>query len=104
VGTAVPQPNYTRNIDIQHVVISHQHKIFIRRKTDAKTHLEHARPPNPPPRRTSVRRCRRCRRPKDVPIEVRREIERAFPRLEPALVRARDEVSRRIDKGRNSSL
>jgi hypothetical protein len=42
--------------------------------------------------------------PKDVPIEVRREIKRAFPRLEPALVRAGDEISRRIDKGPNSSL
>jgi hypothetical protein len=35
----------------------------------------------------------------DVPIEVRREIERAFPRLEPAFVCARDEVCGRVDKG-----
>jgi hypothetical protein len=35
----------------------------------------------------------------DVPVEVRREIERAFPHLEPALICARDRVGGRVDKG-----
>jgi hypothetical protein len=38
-------------------------------------------------------------RSEDVPVEVGRKIECAFPRLEPALVCAGDEVSRRVDKG-----
>jgi hypothetical protein len=68
----------------------------------AKTHLEYAQPTNAPRRSCSRSRTRRLRRllrsTEDVPIEVRREVERAFPRLEPALVRAGDDVRGRIDK------
>jgi hypothetical protein len=60
----------------------------------ARTHLEYARPTNAPA----------CAPPRTSRSRYAARIERAFPRLEPALVCTRDEVSRRIDKGRNSSL
>ena len=53
------------------------------------TCLEHAQSTNASPR---------LRGPEHIPIEVRRQVERALPRLEPALVHTRYEVSQRIDK------
>jgi hypothetical protein len=102
VGTAVPQPNYSYNArracheyNTEHstsALVRQQQNSF--NQTDRRTHLEHARPMNTLPRR----RGHSCLCLEDVPIEVCREVECAFPRLESALVRARDEISRRIDK------
>ena len=91
-----------------------------RSRKNSKTHLEYAQPTNAPYRchssysysyscsrsrpRSRTRRLRRLLQSKDVPIEVRCEVERAFPRLEPAFVRARYEVRRGVDKRSSSPL
>jgi hypothetical protein len=59
-----------------------------------KTCLKHAQSTNASPRCSP----RRLRGPEHILIEVRRQVERALPRLESALVHTRYEVSRRIDK------
>jgi hypothetical protein len=102
VGTAVPQPNCSYNARRACHEYNTKHSASAPHQTttkfyqiDRRTHLEYARPMNTPPRR---RRRHSCLCLEDVPIEVCREVECAFPCLESALVRTRDEISRSIDK------